>query len=298
MRITSEVMVTRSLERLQTRLSAYERSQSELATGKTILVPSDDPGGARRGMSLRAALRAREQELRNANDAMGWLNNADSQLQTGLDRVRRARDLAVDGATLKDPGSQQAIATELRAIADELVGVANTRHLGRPLFGGFSAGDALDATTDPMTFDPPAGQADQVLRRVSDTEQVRVNVTAAEWMGADSPDGDVVSFLRALADKIEAGDQLGVSADIAGLDRAAGRMATSLADIGSATNRVESAVSRAEDAKLNLRTELSNVEDVDVAAGLMELQVQEIGYQATLQALAKALPPSLVSFLR
>jgi flagellar hook-associated protein 3 FlgL len=298
MRITSEVMVTRSLDRLQTRLAAYERSQSELATGKTILQPSDDPGGARRGMSLRAALRAREQELRNANDAMGWLNNADSQLQTGLDRVRRARDLAVDGATLKDAGSQQAIATEIRAIADELVGVANTRHLGRPLFGGFSAGDALDDATTPPTFDPIAGQADQVLRRVSDTEQVRVNVTAAEWMGADSPDGDVVSFLRALADKIEAGDQLGVSADIAGIDRAADRMATSLADIGSATNRVESAKSRAEDAKLNLRTELSNVEDVDVAAGLMELQVQEIGYQATLQALSKALPPSLVSFLR
>ena len=298
MRITSEVMVTRSLDRLQTRLAAYERSQSELATGKTILQPSDDPGGARRGMSLRAALRAREQELRNANDAMGWLNNADSQLQTGLDRVRRARDLAGDGATLKDPGSQQAIATELRAIADELVGVANTRHLGRPLFGGFSAGDALDTSTDPFTFDPPAGQADEVLRRVSDTEQVRVNVTAAEWMGADGPDGDVVTFLRQLADKIEAGDQLGASTDIAGLDRAADRMATSLADIGSATNRVESAKSRAEDAKLNLRTELSNVEDVDVAAGLMELQVQEIGYQATLQALSKALPPSLAAFLR
>lgn len=300
MRITSEVMVTRSLDRLQTRLAAYERSQSELATGKTILQPSDDPGGARRGMSLRAALRAREQELRNANDAMGWLNNADSQLQTGLDRVRRARDLAVDGATLKDPGSQQAIATEIRAIADELVGVANTKHLGRPLFGGFGAGDAL-IDGDPIAFDPapdPLNPPDEVLRRVSDTEQVRVNVTAAEWMGADSPDGDVVSFLRALADKIEAGDQAGVTTDIAGLDRAADRMAANLADIGSATNRVESAKSRAEDAKLNLRTELSNVEDVDVAAGLMELQVQEIGYQATLQALSKALPPSLVSFLR
>lgn len=298
MRITSEVMVTRSLDRLQSRLGAYERSQSELATGKTILAPSDDPGGARRGMSLRAALRAREQELRNANDAMGWLNNADSQLQTGLDRVRRARDLAVDGATLKDPGSQQAIATELRAIADELVGVANTKHLGRPLFGGFGAGAALDDTTDPVTFDPPAGQADQVLRRVSDTEQVRVNVTAAEWMGADGPDGDVVSFLRDLADKIAAGDQAGASADLAGIDRAAERMAAKLGDIGAATNRVESAQSRAEDAKLNLRTELSNVEDVDVAAGLMELQVQEIGYQATLQALSKALPPSLAAFLR
>ena len=34
------------------------------------------------------------------------------------------------------------------------------------------------------------------------------------------------------------------------------------------------------------------------AAGIMELQTQELAYTATLQALAKALPPSLLSFLR
>ena len=299
MRVTSEVLVTRSLDRLNTRLKAYERSQSELAMGKKILKPSDDPGGANRSMSVRAAMRARNQELRNINDAVGWLNNADSQLQSAMERTQRARDLAVDGATLKDPGAHRAIATELRAIADELVGIANTKHMGRPLFGGYAAGDAVAQDADGnLTFDPPAGQADQVLRRVSDTEQVRVNTTAAEWLGADGAGGDLVTFLRGLADDIEAGGQDAATQGLAVLDRALDRIGSNLADIGAATNRVDSAKARANDAIFALRTELSNIEDLDVAEGIMELQIQEVGYQATLQALSKALPPSLGSFLR
>jgi flagellar hook-associated protein 3 FlgL len=302
MRITNEVMVTRSLDRLQTRLQAYERSQSELATGRKILRPSDDPGGARRAMSLRASMESRQQELRNANDAEGWLNAADGQLQSGLSRLARVRDLSVSAATLQEPGQKSAIATEIRAIAEELVGIANTRHMGRPLFGGFSAGDAVTVTQDPfaVTFDPEAGQADGVKRRVSDTEQVRVNTTAAEWLGAvPGTDGqDLISFLHGLAADVDAGDQEAVSSKLTGLDQARDTMSASLADIGAAGNRVTSAKARAEDSLLTMRTELSNVQDVDVAQGMMELQIQEIGYQATLHALSQALPPSLVSFLR
>jgi flagellar hook-associated protein 3 FlgL len=300
-RITSEVMVTRSLDRLHHRLRAYERSQSELATGRTILRPSDDPSGARRALSLRAAMRAREQEVRNATDARSWLDRADSELQSAMTRLARVRELAVAGSSSQAPGANHAIATEIRHIAEELTGIANSRHNGRPLFGGFAAGDALVVDHGPpvaTTFVPPSGQPEQVQRRVSDTEHVRVNVTAAEWLGAHGPDGDLISFLYALAADLEAGDTQAVSGRLPGLARASATIAGSLADLGAATNRVDSAQARAMDTLLTLRTELSNVEDVDIAAGIMELQVQQVAYEATLQALAKALPPSLVAFLR
>ncbi len=38
--------------------------------------------------------------------------------------------------------------------------------------------------------------------------------------------------------------------------------------------------------------------DVDIAEAIMNLQIEEVAYQATLQAMARALPPSLASFLR
>lgn len=45
------------------------------------------------------------------------------------------------------------------------------------------------------------------------------------------------------------------------------------------------------------RTGLAGVEDVDMAEAIMNLQVEEVTYRATLQTMTRTLPPSLVSFL-
>ncbi len=49
---------------------------------------------------------------------------------------------------------------------------------------------------------------------------------------------------------------------------------------------------------LTMKKNLSNLEDVDLAEVMMQLQTQQIAYQAALQAVAKALQPSLADFLR
>lgn len=299
MRITSEVMVTRSLDRLQNRLKAYERSQSQLASGQRIMKPSDDPAGTRRSMSLTAAMRAREQELANAEDGKGWLDSADTQLQTMLSRLAQIRDVAVEGASEKEPTSRDALAAEVRSIRDEMVAIVNDRRLERPLFGGFTDGDAVEFDGTSWSAN---GTGDEVTRRVSDTELVRVNITAGEVLGFQAngtTDGtDALTMLEDLAVAIETGDQDQVTGMIGDVTVASDRVAEGLAAIGSAANRVQGAAERARDVQLTLRNELSNVRDTDFAEGIMELQVQQVAYEATLQALAKALPPSLGSFLR
>jgi flagellar hook-associated protein 3 FlgL len=292
MRITSEAMVLRSVDRLQTRLERYERAQTELATGRTILAPSDDPAGARRSISLRSSLQAREQELKNIDDARGWLDAADTQLQTVVDRLRRVRELATQGASHGDDNVRSALATEVRQITEEIAGIANTRHLDRPLFGGFS--DENPVRPDRTIAD---GE-DAVLRRVSDSEQVRINVTAAEWMVPRDGSPDLLAFLGQLADDLQAGDSAAISGHLGTLQARSTQVADNLSVIGAATNRIESARARSIDLSLTLRTELSNVEDLDLSRGIMELQIQEVAYEATLAALGRALPPSLVGFLR
>ncbi len=314
MRITNEVIVSRSVDRLQNRLRAYEKAQSQLASGYRIQKPSDDPAGTRRALSLTAAMRAREQELASIDDARGWLDSADTQLQTVLSRTSRARDLTVEGATVKDEAAARALANEIRSIRDEIIAVSNDRRMDRPLFGGFTNGQAVELA-DP---DDPAGGwrtngADgtgwhEITRRVSDTELPRINVTAGEFLGF-GPDGqpledadgnavDLLSILTRAAEAIEAGDSAEASALIGDITTASTRVANVLAEVGTTTNRVEAAQARARDLQLTLRTELSNVRDVDMAEGIMELQVQQVAFEATLQALAKALPPSLAGFLR
>ena len=49
---------------------------------------------------------------------------------------------------------------------------------------------------------------------------------------------------------------------------------------------------------LTLQAKLSSTEDVDLPKTIMELQMQQTGYQAALSITAKALQPTLVDFLR
>ena len=49
---------------------------------------------------------------------------------------------------------------------------------------------------------------------------------------------------------------------------------------------------------LNLRSSLAEVEDTDLPRTIMELQMQEIAYQAALGATSRAMQPSLLEFLR
>jgi flagellar hook-associated protein 3 FlgL len=49
---------------------------------------------------------------------------------------------------------------------------------------------------------------------------------------------------------------------------------------------------------LNLKTQLSDTEDIDLPKTIMELQMQQNGYQAALKATAQVIQPTLLDFLK
>lgn len=292
MRVTSEMMAANSVRRLSGRLEQYARVQSQIATGRRVLRASDDPSSAGRAMTLRMQLRSNEQALRNSSDARSWLAVTDSSLQTAGDRLHRVRDLAVRGATATGSTEREALATEVESIRDELRGIANTTHRGRPLFGG---------TRDQPPVDADGNVTDGggvVRRRVGDgaDEVVTVNVRATDAFGSGAD--SLFARLTELADSLRAGDSAAVSGSLGNIDAARERIGIQLATVGATMNRVESADRRLSDLRLTLQGELAEVQDIDMAEAVVELQTQQIAYEATLAAVGRALPPSLGAFLR
>jgi flagellar hook-associated protein 3 FlgL len=294
MRVTSEMMVTGSLRRLQSRLAKYETAQKQLSTGRLVNVPSDDPSQASRALVLRAALQSREQELRAATDATAIVNRADSELQSANDVLRRIRDLTVAASNEVSTDERAAIAQEVSELREQLVSIANTKHGGRALFAGFQNSDAVAKVAGAWAY---RGDQGAVIRRVSDTDRVQVNVLAEDVFGFSSGT-DTFTALDDLETALRTDDRAGIQSGLDAVDTAISHVNDGLATLGAAANRVDSAKQRTEGAQLDLRTELSDVEDIDVAEGIMNLQVQETAYQATLQALGRSLPDTLVSFLR
>jgi flagellar hook-associated protein 3 FlgL len=297
MRISSETLMDSSLRRLTSRLERFSAVQGQLASGKMIQKPSDDAGGMNRALMLRADQRLRDQEARNAEDGQTWTQLGDSKLQNSLDRVRRARDLIIQARSgASGQQDRQAIADELRAIQTELVSTANSRHLGRGLFAGFSGSDAVTKVAGVWTY---TGDGGQVQRRISDSEVVTVNQTADQVFGFSlGPGNDLFTALDQVITDVTSGNDAGMAAGLVLLDRNADTVGTALGIFGARQATIETAIERNREESLAIKAYLSETEDTDFAKAVLELQTEEIAYKATLGAVSKAIQPSLMDFLR
>ncbi len=295
-RVTQRLMVERSLSSMQSGMNRLARSQEQLSTGRLINRPSDSPTGTNAAMRLRAQLAADAQYSRNASDGLSYLGRTDNTLTTMVDNVRRVRDLIVQGASTgsNGPDARAAIAAELKQIKESLVSLANTEHMGRPLFGGTSSGPAYTLTGAPpvTTYN---GDDGKVVRMVGDGTPVDVNVTGREAFETNGDDlfevmDDTIAAMTGAPDQL--GDKL------TRIDAVSKQMLSALADVGTRYGRVEGALSTLTDTNLDNTAALSEVENVDIAKAIVDLQMAEVAHQAALGATARVLQPSLIDFLR
>jgi flagellar hook-associated protein 3 FlgL len=292
-RVTQHMLSQRSVGALQTGLSRLARLQEQMSTGRILNRPSDSPTDTTSAMRIRSSIADVKQYGRNANDGNGWLTQIDSALTSANDQVLRARDLALQGANTGSAGptAREALAAEVDQIRAGLIDTANSDYLGRPVFGGVTAGPkAYDATGTYI------GTAGAVNRTVSEGSTVRVDVDGQQAFGATG--SSVFDHLSALSTALRAGDQAGISASITALNADRDRITTTQTDVGSRQIRVEAAIQASSDNELKLNTSLSNVENADLPKVIVDLQMQQTAYQASLAATARVMQPSLLDFLR
>ena len=297
MRITQQSLATRTYDNLQASLARSARLQDQLSSGKQLSRPSDAPGQAAAAMQLRGSVRTTEQYIRNADDATAWLTVADSALQGASNALLRARDLAVQGASTGTQPLQarQALAAEVREIRAGLLQTANTQYLGRPVFGGTAAG-GVAFEQDAGGVVTYVGDAGTVDRRLGPNAQVRVDVSGTAAFGADGT--NVFDVLEQLAVDLETDPPGPIGASITAIDGVRDAIIAQLSDVGARTNRVDALKQIGDSQVIELRAGLSELEDIDLPATIVQLQLQEVAYQAALGATARVLQPSLLDFLR
>jgi flagellar hook-associated protein 3 FlgL len=292
-RVTQNMLNHRSIGALQTGLSRLATLQEQLTTGKVLNRPSDSPTDTTSAMRIRSSISDVKQFGRNAQDGDGWLTQIDSALTSATDQVLRARDLALQGANSgsSGPAAREAMAAEVDQIRAGMIDTANSNYLGRPVFGGVTAGaKAYDATG---TY---VGTPGAVNRTISEGTTIRVDVDGQQAFGATG--SSVFDHLSALSNALRAGDQAGISASISALDADRNQITTTQTDVGSRQIRVDSAIQASSDRELKLSTSLSNVENADLPKTIVDLQMQQTAYQASLQATSKVMQQSLLDFLR
>lgn len=290
-RVTHQTIQRSTLRNLQTNLSAMAALQAQMSSGKKIQRPSDDPAATGQAMHLRATSRQVAQYSRNATDGDSWLSTVDGALVGSVATLRKVRDLVVSsGDGGYGQSSLEALAVEVEELKGDLLARANTQYQGRTVFAGTSdAGVAFDPDTYQWL-----GTGAPVERRIGAATSIRVDAdgSAAFGEGAQSVFqllDDIVADLRggtAATDRLDA------------IDDRMDAMLTVAASNGSRQRVLQAALSDLSTQALTVKTQLSAVEDIDLAEVIMELQMQEVAYQGALGAGARVLQPSLLDFLR
>jgi flagellar hook-associated protein 3 FlgL len=291
-RITQRSLSNSTLAGLQANLARLQATQARLSSGRAISRPSDSPTGTMAALRLRADLNRYAQLDRNADDGMARLGTADNALTDGLSILREARDALLQGANgALGPNEREALAAQVDGLRASLLAVGNTRYLQQPVFAGTAgAANAYDSSAAYQ------GDGGAVTRTIAPGVKVTVNATGEEVFG---PAGnDLFTVLATISNDLRTNPSALTSADLGQLDAGYLRMQNALASVGSRYHQIEIMQDRNQANQLESQNQLSEVEGVDLPAAMVDLQLQEVAYQAALGATAKALQPTLMDFLR
>lgn len=139
MRISTVTMFEQSMNSMNRQQSEFLRVGQQIATGRRVVTPADDPQDASRAVRVSQAQTATQQNTDSRVSARNTLSQTESVLSASSDLIIRGKTLLVQAAseTLNDT-DRQAIASELRGLYETLIGQANsTDGNNHYIFGGY-----------------------------------------------------------------------------------------------------------------------------------------------------------------
>ena len=139
MRISNIQIFDSALRNILNAQSQVQRTQEQLASGKRVLTPADDPPAAALALRVEQEIALGEQFVRNVDVAQRDLNQEEVQLTSVENILFRLRELVIQSGDGAFSNSERAsIITEAQALRESLIGIGNSQLAnGEFLFSGF-----------------------------------------------------------------------------------------------------------------------------------------------------------------
>ena len=294
MRISTSYIQQQNIDSMLKRQSELSQTQMQVSTGKKILHASDDPISAVQTLSLQRGVNLSEQYISNSETAENKLSITEGILISVNDTLQRVRELAVQGLNDSyDVGSRQGIAEEIEQLNNILVNLASTTDSnGEYIFSGYQ--------TDTAPFDGTFNyQGDNGQRhiRVGEGYSVPINEVGDIVFG----DG-ATSIFQSIKDfaadlRLEPKGAAVVGGFLGSMDSAMDNANIAQVKIGTRMNAVDHQRAINESTKFSMETILSQVQDLDYAKAITQLNLQMTGLQAAQQSYAKVQNLSLFNYL-
>ncbi|BDG45772.1 flagellar hook-associated protein 3 [Parageobacillus sp. KH3-4] len=295
MRVTQFMLANNMLRNLSNSYERLGKYQEQLATGKKISRPSDDPVVAMKGIAYREDLARVKQYQRNIGEVHNWIDSADDALdKVGL-ALQRIQELVVQASTdTATPEDRKKIADEIDQIQKHIVDVANTRVGGKYIFNGADTKNPLFIGYPGETGFAVNGNQGDVEIEVFDGIKLDVNIDGKTLFTG------IIGMLDNLKAALNDPNSTGSTIDgyLSQVEAQQDALLSARSELGAKQNRVEMMENRLSTQEEIATKLMSNNEDIDYEKTITDLISQESVHRAALSVGARIIQPTLVDFLR
>lgn len=281
-------------------------TQAQIANGKELVAPSDQPDKAVLIDNLRVAISRQESITENLKTVDRRYAAEETALSSSIDLMLRIKDLALNAVNdTPSPSDREAIATEMAQLKSQLVKVANSQdEQGQYIFSGASVG------TEPFAQGPDGRvsyQGDQTSTRLSagDKRLFPFNHSGSEVFTRvlRTVDGveTGIGFFDAIDDLIaavRAGDNSAMQRGIAETDKSFDGLALALVETGADRAAVEFEGNIIDNTLTRLKSTLSDIEDLNLAEALARMNKQMLSLEAAMSSFGRISQLSLFDYIQ
>jgi flagellar hook-associated protein 3 FlgL len=293
MRITQRMMTERAIEYMDENLKRLYQLQEKVASGKEFQRPSDNPSGVTSALNLRSVLKMNTAYLDSAATTESWMSATDFALIQTNQLATRALNLTRQGMS-DTLGAEQrnTLAAELDMVLQQVLSVANTSHQGNYIFGGFQTVNPpfnlIDTNSD--------GTLDTVVRN-GDTGTINrligPNLTVVQNINGYNLFNDLMVAIMNARDSLRNNGDPNQFNDlqsaIAALETQINNVNEALTTNGARQREVRLTKDRLEKSQIELKSLLSQKEDVNMTEAISYLQHQQTVYQTVLEVGKRAI---------
>ncbi|HHT62980.1 MAG: flagellar hook-associated protein FlgL [Bacillota bacterium] len=300
MRVTNNLLTQNLLKNLQIANNKMDLIQQQLASGQRITKPSDDPVKIETVMRLKGTLSRMEQWQKNAGQGLAFMNTTEGILANMTSMLQRVRELTVQAANGSNANEDQAqIGIEIKELTEQFWVLANSQYGAKYVFSGTKTDQVpmpLPYTDDSFQWQ---GNEELIVVEVGANLSMPISINGKELFGIEA-DGSSTFFqtLTHLSQAINDNDSDGINQALDEIDRHLDRVLSVRAELGARTNRLDVINNQLENSVINLKKNLSDIQDVDMAEAIMEFQSIQNTFRAALSVGSQIIQPSLVDFIR
>jgi flagellar hook-associated protein 3 FlgL len=286
-----------NLNNLNTRM---QRAQRQISTGVRMAHVSDDPDKVSTLLQARASLDSVQQIQSNLGLIKGEVDAGEQALQTSVQLFEQARTLGTQGATGTQTAAERSVlAQQIGSILEQMGGLTGTSAQGRFIFSGDS--DQQTPYTVDLTQAVPVSAylgspATRVAQHPNGTT-FSVDLTAQQIFDSADPTTNVFASLVSLRSALLANDDTAIRTVVNGMPKVGEYLNGQLAHYGTTQNKISGAMDFGQSLQLQLRTQISGLEDADETSAILEMNQAQIEQQATLQSEAHLPRTTLFDYL-